>query len=112
MQLFSIQINMCSYLMTAVHVDSKEFLEVEEFQSMTLPERMFDEASLLGLQDIRGRPVCPVCGKSFFDRSNRNRHLKMHFSGRKSFTCKICQKTFTWKNNLTTHMKHYHVNNY
>ncbi|XP_076374265.1 uncharacterized protein LOC143258705 isoform X2 [Tachypleus tridentatus] len=106
-----------------MYLSSIEFLEAQEFHLMALPERMIDEVSLSACQDTKGRPLCPFCGKSFFDQSNRNRHLKMQFSEilwlvagqtdelvtpSEDYICDVCGKTFCSKVSMTSHRYYQH----
>ncbi|XP_076319369.1 uncharacterized protein LOC143230171 [Tachypleus tridentatus] len=54
------------------------------------------------------RPMCPVCGKTFYNVSNCKRHLEIHLILRKKFSCPFCVRTFSWKTTLMTHLRAFH----
>ncbi|XP_074656532.1 uncharacterized protein LOC141909803 isoform X2 [Tubulanus polymorphus] len=47
---------------------------------------------------------CSVCGRIFGNKSNFNRHSRIHCKELK-FSCEICGKSFTDKSNLNVHVK-------
>lgn len=50
---------------------------------------------------------CPICGRSFNNRSNRNTHMESH-NKKGSFKCEICTLPFKGKVYLRKHMKNNH----
>src|SRR4029434_3637650 len=40
---------------------------------------------------------CSVCDKTFTEKSNLTRHLKIHAVARKTFDCDVCSKSLTTK---------------
>jgi hypothetical protein len=51
-------------------------------------------------------PGCPkgIIGKGFTNRSNLNRHMRVH-TGEKPYLCEQCNKAFSQSNNLKVHAK-------
>ncbi|KAG0430244.1 hypothetical protein HPB47_022881 [Ixodes persulcatus] len=59
----------------------------------------------------RGQPVdleCPICHKTFSNKSNYDGHLTMHTPQRKRYRCDICNKSFLWRNNVYAHKRKIH----
>ena len=54
----------------------------------------------------RTRPhaTCDVCGKYFTDRSNMNRHKRIHNNNNRRFECLVCAQMFIQKTHLDAHM--------
>ncbi|XP_060571893.1 zinc finger protein 12-like [Ruditapes philippinarum] len=46
---------------------------------------------------------CPYCGRSFSQKTNMRRHVKIH-TGEKDCKCKVCGKEFRLKQHLKGHM--------
>ncbi|XP_073727884.1 uncharacterized protein [Misgurnus anguillicaudatus] len=49
------------------------------------------------------RHRCSVCDKTFTEKSNLTRHLKIHAVVRETFECDVCKKSFTTKSLLVSH---------
>ena len=51
----------------------------------------------------RKRHECSVCNKTFTERSNLTRHMKLNAP--KEIECDVCSKIFTFKQQLNSHLK-------
>ena len=72
---------------------------------------VFDTFRHLDLHMYRLHPgmfLCPVCGKSFKQRSTRNRHIVALHSSEKNFICHICNASFTRTDTLKKHFDMHH----
>lgn len=49
------------------------------------------------------RHQCNVCDKTFTEKSNLMRHLKIHAVARETFTCDVCGKSLATKPSLDSH---------
>ena len=58
---------------------------------------------ILGKTIIMGRFPCPLCEKTFKDKSGLRRHNQAH-TGNFSFWCEKCSQGFTVKTNYDAHM--------
>lgn len=48
--------------------------------------------------------ACGECGRSFFQKSDLDKHMKLHYSI-ELFHCNFCEKKYRWKKQLKEHMK-------
>lgn len=55
-----------------------------------------------------GRSFCPVCERSFVQKSTMRRHLKIHMGG-PSFLCAICNRRFSRNDTLIRHLRVCHT---
>ena len=55
-----------------------------------------------------GKIQCPICQKSFFQKSNLRTHSQIH-TGDQPFQCKYCDKAFAFLGNKTDHERR-HIN--
>ncbi|XP_023230897.1 zinc finger and BTB domain-containing protein 37-like [Centruroides sculpturatus] len=53
--------------------------------------------------------ACPLCGKTFHNRSNLLRHWKSHDPNPQMFRCEVCRKEYSRKDNLKQHIKLSHA---
>ena len=51
----------------------------------------------------RKRHECSLCNKTFTEKSNLTRHMKLHAP--KEIECDVCGKSFTFKQQLNSHPK-------
>ncbi|XP_073715797.1 uncharacterized protein [Misgurnus anguillicaudatus] len=51
------------------------------------------------------RHRCSVCDKTFTEKSNLTRHLKIHAVVRETFDCDVCKKSLTTKSLLVSHQQ-------
>ncbi|XP_052459124.1 uncharacterized protein LOC128017705 isoform X3 [Carassius gibelio] len=51
------------------------------------------------------RHRCSVCHKTFTEKSNLTRHLKIHAVARETFDCDVCRKSLTTKSSLVSHQQ-------
>ncbi|XP_059183512.1 uncharacterized protein LOC131962582 [Centropristis striata] len=54
---------------------------------------------------------CSVCNKTFTEKSNLTRHLKIHAVARETFDCDVCRKSFTTKSSLVSHQQQHQYPN-
>ncbi|XP_067665313.1 myoneurin-like isoform X1 [Haliotis asinina] len=47
--------------------------------------------------------TCPICNKSFSDKKNLSKHIKIH--SQSGFSCEFCLKKYSTKSNLQGHMR-------
>lgn len=54
---------------------------------------------------------CTVCNKTFTEKSNLTRHLKIHAVAREVFTCDVCGKSLATKASLDSHKQQHQYPN-
>ncbi|XP_076316547.1 PR domain zinc finger protein 13-like isoform X2 [Tachypleus tridentatus] len=80
-----------------------------ERQNLTLHgTQLWKRNKTIKTRDETGRPMCPMCWKTFFDMSNLRRHMEIHDPYRSPHSCSVCKKKFAWKTHLATHMRSEH----
>ena len=52
-----------------------------------------------------------MCDKTFTEKSNLTRHLKIHAVARKTFDCDVCSKSLTTKSSLVSHQQQHQYPN-
>ncbi len=57
------------------------------------------------------RHRCSVCDKTFTEKSNLTRHLKIHAVARETFDCDVCRKSLTTKSSLVSHQQQHQYPN-
>ncbi|CAG5897366.1 unnamed protein product [Menidia menidia] len=57
------------------------------------------------------RHRCSVCDKTFPEKSNLRRHLKIHAVARETFDCDVCSKSLTTKSSLVSHQQQHQYPN-
>jgi len=57
-----------------------------------------------GMGNPKERKECPICGKTLYDRSTWNRHMRIH-TGEKPYPCKFCGRRFRTNYNKLGHEK-------
>jgi transposase-like protein len=55
------------------------------------------------------KPTCKICRKSFANRPNLIRHIRIHLRD-SSYKCKVCGRTFNQSSNRNSHMYRVHIN--
>ena len=56
----------------------------------------------------KSQPLCSICGKSFSNVRNLNRHINVKHTLKKLFPCSECSKIFKTKINLQSHVNSVH----
>lgn len=57
-----------------------------------------------GMGNPKERKECPICGKTLYDRSTWNRHMRIH-TGEKPYPCRFCGRRFRTNYNKLGHEK-------
>jgi len=57
-----------------------------------------------GMGNPKERKECPICGKTLYDRSTWNRHMRIH-TGEKPYPCRYCGRRFRTNYNKLGHEK-------
>ncbi|TRY79720.1 hypothetical protein TCAL_01983 [Tigriopus californicus] len=57
-----------------------------------------------GMGNPKERKECPICGKTLYDRSTWNRHMRIH-TGEKPYPCRFCGRRFRTNYNKIGHEK-------
>jgi uncharacterized Zn-finger protein len=57
-----------------------------------------------GMGNPKERKECPICGKTLYDRSTWNRHMRIH-TGEKPYPCHYCGRRFRTNYNKLGHEK-------
>jgi len=57
-----------------------------------------------GMGNPKERKECPICGKTLYDRSTWNRHMRIH-TGEKPYPCSFCGRRFRTNYNKIGHEK-------
>ncbi len=57
------------------------------------------------------RHRCSVCDKTFTEKSNLTRHLKIHAVARETFDCDVCRKSLSTKSSLVSHQQQHQYPN-
>lgn len=103
---FAIMRRLCSGLKeSSIKCDFFSFLA--PFLDVPAPRRR-GRPPLLGKRGQAIELECPICHKTFSNKSNYDGHLTMHTPQRKRYRCDICNKSFLWRNNVYAHKRKIH----
>lgn len=70
----------------------------------------FDQLTDLGPMSLENPYSCPVCGRSFFDKTKFRHHYMVH-TGERPYACKFCSFRATQVGNLNKHIREKHPDN-